>query len=367
MNDAEFETGFETGFEYSTTVGNEPSTPAASSHPGASKRVTLAEVAAHAGVSKSQASKAINQEYGVNPRTRERVLASAEELGFVPDAVARSLTIGRSETVGLLTHDLEGRGFAIPIMLGAERALRDDTASILLSNTGGDPATEVRKAQSLVSRRVDALLLVGDRSDPRPPLALAAGVPVVYAYAPSLDPADHSVAPDDRGGGRMAAQHLLDIGRRRIGYVGGRESYAANRDRIDGVRSVLAAAGLDLVNDPRQTGWDDDAGWAETIALLDEGVDVDALVCASDTVGRGALDALRSRGVAVPEDVALVSFDNLDLVSATTRPGLTSVDLNLTRLGEVAAQTILALHEGVGEPGVVHAPCTLVIRGSTSG
>lgn len=329
------------------------------------KRVTLAQVAEHAGISKSQASKALNDEYGVNPATRQRVLDAARELGFTPDEVARSLTTGRSETVGLLTHDLEGRRFAIPIMLGAERALRDDAASILLSNTGGDPAIEVRRAQSLLSRRVDALLLVGDRSDPRPPLLLDTGIPVVYAYAPSLDERDYSVAPDDVGGAIIATRHLLSRGRRRIAYVGGLETYSANRQRIAGATSELAAAGLSLVAAPRQTGWDDESGWRAVVELLDAGVQFDALICASDTVGRGALDALRARGIVVPDQVALVSFDNLDLVSPTTRPALTSIDFNLGRLGELAVEKILRLHDGDATPGVDRVEPTLVVRQST--
>ncbi len=328
-------------------------------------RVTLAQVAERAGVSKSQASKALNNSYGVDPKTRERVSSAAIELGFIPNAAARSLTTGRTETVGLLTSDLEGRRFALPIMLGAEVALRDDGATILLSNTSGRPEIELRRAAALLSRRVDALLVVGDRSDARDPLEIDVPVPVVYAYAPSRRLTDTSVAPDDFGGGRVAAAHLLERGRRRIGFVGGDAQYFASRQRIDGVREILRAAELDLVNAPAQSGWDDDAGWRETRALLAANTAFDALVCASDTVGRGALDALRDAGRSVPDDVALVAFDNLDLVSPTTRPGLTSVDPNLHRIGELSVQKLLALQAGEQLSGRELVPPTLVVRGSS--
>ncbi len=328
-------------------------------------RVTLAQVAAEAGVSKSQASKALNNSYGVDPKTRERVAAVARELGFVPNEVARSLTTGRSETVGLLTSDLEGRRFALPIMLGAEAAMHDDAATILLSNTRGRPEIEIRRAMALLSRRVDALLVVGDRSDPRDPLDIEIPVAVVYAYAPSTRATDTSVAPDDFGGGRLVAEHLIGRGRTRVGFVGGDPTYAASRERIAGVSEALAAAGLELVNMPRQSGWDDEAGWNETQELLASGVAFDALVCASDTAGRGALDALHAAGKDVPGDVAIAAFDNLDLVSPTTRPSMTSIDLNLPRIGEVAVQKVLALQAGESVEGVELVPCTLVVRSST--
>ncbi len=328
-------------------------------------RVTLAQVAVEAGVSKSQASKALNNSYGVDPNTRERVVAAAQELGFVPNELARSLTTGRSETVGLLTSDLEGRRFALPIMLGAEAALHDDAATILLSNTRGRSEIELRRATALLSRHVDALLLVGDRSDPRDPLEIEMSVPVVYAYAPSTRATDTSVAPDDFGGGRLVAEHLIERGRTRIGFVGGDATYAASRERIDGVTRALAAVGLELVNVPTQSGWDDDAGWRETQDLLASGVSFDALVCASDTVGRGALDALHAAGLSVPGEVALAAFDNLDLVSPTTRPSMTSIDLNLPMIGAIAVQKMFALQAGESVEGVELVPCTLVVRSSS--
>ena len=152
-----------------------------------------------------------------------------------PNPLARGLLAGRTGTVGLLTSDLEGR-FVIPILMGAEDAFGAGQVSVFLCDARGDAIREQHQLRALLSRRVDGLIVVGRQTDPRPSLGHDIPVPVVYAYAPSDDPDDLSLTPDNVGAGRMAVEHLLACGRTRIAHITGDPAYAAAQDRADGAR-----------------------------------------------------------------------------------------------------------------------------------
>lgn len=331
----------------------------------ANRNVTLKEVATLAEVSVATASKALNGRDHVHPETRERVVAAAERLGFRPNALAQHLRSGRSGTVGLVTHDLEGR-FSIPILMGAEDAFGADKTSVLLCDARGDAIRESYHLQALLGRRVDGLIVVGSRTDPRTSLGRDLAVPAVYVYAPSDDPADLSLTPDNVGAGRLATEHLLALGRRRIAHVAGDPGYAAAQDRAVGAGQAMDEAGVALVNGAPMFGtWSEAWGRAAVRALMSVDEPPDALVCGSDQIARGALDTLRDLEVSVPDDVAVVSFDNWEILAAGSRPQLTSVDMNLEAMGRAAAQHLLAALGGEEVAGTIVQPCRLVVRGST--
>jgi LacI family transcriptional regulator len=331
---------------------------------GRTRSPTLKDVALLAGVSIATASKALNGRDQVHPETRQRVLEIAQRISFTPNTLARGLLAGRSGTVGLLTNDLEGR-FSIPILKGAEDAFGAGKISVFLCDSRGDAIRESYHLEALLGRRVDGLIVVGSRTEPRPPLG-SLPVPVVYAYAPSLDPADVSLLPDNTAAGRMAAEHLVSLGRRRIGHLTGDPGYAAARDRADGVAMALGAAGLTLVGDQVLYGhWSEAWGRAAAGALLDQHPDLDAIVCGSDQIARGALETLRDRGLDVPRSVAVVSFDNWEILAAESKPPLTSVDMNFEQLGRLAAHRLSQMMDGETHSGVQMLPCRLVIRGSS--
>ena len=334
---------------------------------GPSRGVTLADVARAAGVSKSTASKALSGRYDVGGGTRERVVEAATRLGFTPSAIARNLTSGRTGTVGVLTNDLEGR-FVIPVLSGAEEALGAGEISVLLCDARGDAVRERRHLRTLLERRIDGLIVVGGaRTDPRPSLGPDLPVPVVYAYAPSVDPGDVSVVADDVQGGTVAATHLWETGRRRIAFIGGDPTFVANAEREAGARTALAAHGLELLVDDASNGsWTERWGRLTASRLLTRYPDIDGIVAASDMLARAALDVLRDLGRTVPDDVAVVGFDNLPMIATNTRPELTSVDLGLEALGRRAAELVFsALNGGEVTPGVELRPVHLVVRDST--
>ncbi|MGC9500248.1 LacI family DNA-binding transcriptional regulator [Streptomyces sp. WG7] len=328
--------------------------------------VTLSDVARLAGVSIATASKALNGRDQVRAETRERVLDAAERLSFRPNPLARGLLAGATGTVGLLTGDLEGR-FSLPILMGAEDAFGAGELSVFLCDARGDAIRERHHVRALLDRRVDGLIVVGSSTDPRPSLGRDLPVPVVYAYAPSEDPADLSFVPDNVAAGRMAVEHLLACGRTRIAHIAGDAGYAATTDRIAGIAAALAEAGLEPAAPCRTGAWSESWGRAGTAMLLDQGAEPDGLVCGNDQLARGALDSLRDRGLRVPDDVAVVGFDNWQVMTEGCRPMLTSLDMNLEQLGRDAATALAqAIADGGTLAGGVRAqPARLVVRGSS--
>ncbi|GAA1918097.1 LacI family DNA-binding transcriptional regulator [Microbacterium aoyamense] len=331
----------------------------------ASRAATLSDVARLAGVSIATASKAINDRDDVAVATRQRVLRAAEELSFTPNAMAKGLLAGRTGTVGLLTSDLEGR-FMIPILMGAEDAFGAGQVNVFLCDARGDAIREQHHLKALLSRRVDGIIVVGRQTDPRPTLGQDLPVPVVYAYAPSDDPRDLSLTPDNYAGGRLAIEHLVACGRTRIAHISGDPAYAAAQDRLAGARAAMDAAGLELVGDPMFSEWTEHWGRDAAAMLLAKHPDVDAIFCGSDQIARGVLDTARDLDRRVPDDLAVIGYDNWEVLATNSRPELTSIDANLQQLGRQAAQRVFDAIDGVdiGE-GTHHLPVRLVIRGST--
>ncbi|MFD7311049.1 LacI family DNA-binding transcriptional regulator [Promicromonospora sp. NPDC059942] len=347
--------------------------------------VRITDVAALAGVSPSTVSKALNDTGSLRESTRARVREAAERLGFVPDATARSLSARRSFTVGLLSTDSAGR-FSLPVVLGAENALVGGELSALLATARHDPVREQHHVRALVARRVDGIIVTGRTTEPREPIRVP--MPVVYAFAPSSDPEDASVVPDDALGMRLLVEHLAGLGRRRVAYVGGRAEQAASLVRYETLAAELAARDLELVGSPLYGDWSEQWGRRAVDLVLGGagrsvgsggagrggsdggsggGLPVDAIVFASDQLARGGCDRLRELGVRVPDDVAVTGYDDWEVMSLASRPQLTTVDMQLERLGQRAAELLIAAIEGEPARGVERLAPRLVARASTLG
>ena len=332
----------------------------------AGRTVTLTDVARAVGVSVSTASKALNGRPDVSEGTRVRVQEAADRLSFSPNSLARSLVSGRSFTVGLVTHDLEGR-FTTPILMGAEDAFGLNNISLLLCDARGDHLRERHQVKVLLERRVDGIIVVG-ADNTRPSIGRDLPVPVVYLYAASADPADISIISDNVGAGRLAAEHLIACGRRRIAVLGGDPSYGASPERARGAIETMTRAGLEPVGGaPLYGSWSEEWGRGGCHALMSQYPDTDAIICGSDQVARGALDALRDLGRTVPDDVAVTGHDNWKILVSGSRPPLTSIDMNLEDLGRRGATRLREAIEGDPTPGLETLPCRLVVRGSTVG
>jgi LacI family transcriptional regulator len=327
--------------------------------------VTIYDVARAAGVTIGTVSKALNGQGKLRQETRARVQEVAARLGFQPNSLAQSLLRGRSFTVGLLTTDRYGR-FSIPLLSGIEDALGESQVSVFLCNTFDNPVRERQHIESLLAKHVDGIIVTGRRTDPRPPIALdSKRAPVLYAYTQVADPGALCLLPDDEQGARLAGEHLVSHGRRRLAHITGPGYFAAVQERIEGMRAVLRQHGLECPEHRILAGpWSEAWGYQAVNNLLDSDSTIDAIFCGSDQLARGAADALRERGVRVPDDIALVGFDNWEVIAAATRPPLTTIDMNLHELGRQAGIRLLDLVNGKKETGIIRLPCSLVLRAS---
>lgn len=324
----------------------------------------IAAVAALAGVSTGTVSKALNGTGQLRESTRLRVRAAAEEVGWLPNSSARTMRGGRTYTVGVITTDSYGR-FSIPILRGVEDALGLGEMLCFLCDSRDDPIREQHYLRTLLARQVDGIIAVGRKEDPRAPLGRDLPVPVIYAFAPSTDPNDCSVVGDEQGGARRAVDHLVKTGRRRIAHITGLENHASAILRAEGFLAAMEAHGLEPAGGVWYGSWTEEWGHNGVRALLSASPDIDAIFCGSDQIARGAAYELTSLGRAIPEDVALIGVDNWSPFTDGYRPHLSSVDLNLTTIGQRAGEALLAALDGKPSPGIHTVQPELIVRESS--
>jgi LacI family transcriptional regulator len=330
------------------------------------ERATIRDVAAEAGVSIATVSKALNGRGRMTAETRERVLGAAKALNFRPNALARGLHTKRSFTVGLLTDDVYGR-FALPVMQGVTEGLIDHGVSVFLCALEENPVLAQSHLDALIEKQVDGIVVAGRRVDRILPVDFG-GLTVPVVHVMSEGGADRvSFLPDEEQGARAAVAHLAGLGRRRIAHVTGPERFRVARERAEGWQAALAEAGLRPHGPGAMYGRWSEAWGHEAVAALWAGPEApDAVFCGNDQIARGVTDALRERGVRVPGDVAVVGFDNWEIVAGETRPPLSSVDMNLRELGRQAGLALLQQINGAEVvPGVRRLPCTLKVRASS--
>ncbi len=332
----------------------------------ASGAVTIRDVAQLAGVSPATVSKVLNGTSYVSAETRTRVQAAIDKLQFRPNTIARSLKKSRTHTIGLITDDLEGV-FTMSMMRGIEETTSGQGFSVFLCNSYGEMSREKAHLDVLLAKQVEGVILlsgyrVRERGAPAQPLN---GIPVIYLYQYTRDVDTPCVLPDDVGGGRLGTQHLINAGRRHIGFINGPAHYEAAHLRHQGYKAALEAAGLPY--DPalvRVGKWHEQSGYRLTHELMCLPHPPDALFCASDSLAVGALDALHELGLKVPQNVAVVGFDNRHF-SQYQRPPLTTVALPLVEMGKLAGELLLsAILENHSENRIHHIPCELVQRQS---
>lgn len=329
--------------------------------------VTLSDVAAVAGVSVSTVSKVLNGRGRVAATTSTRIHEAAQRLDFRPNALAQSFALGRSQTIGVLANDAPGT-FTMLVLVGASTALGQADMAALMYDARRDPAVLAEHVRKLQARRIDGLLVLGD--GPGAPLRSVSNgftVPTVYAYGLSDDVRDVSFLPNALMAGRLAGQHLIDLGRTQIAHITAENDLAAT-DRTIGVTAVLADSGLTLaLGAPLRGTWTRHWGARAAHALLEHGESVDGIVCGNDEIAFGVYTVLRRAGVAVPDDIAIVGMDNTESRFQAPRL-LTTIDPNLEALGVSAASFLLqALAGGDYEPGVHRQDCSLIVGESTMG
>lgn len=330
--------------------------------------VSIKEVARRAGVSLGTVSNVLNRPEQVAPGTLARVRQAIAETGYVRNDSARQLREGRSRTLAMVVLDMANPFFA-DVARGAEEEAAKHGAVLFMCNSGDDVRREQRHLEAIAEQRMRGLLITpveGDGGEALKTL-IAQGVPAVLVDRVSGFPDRCSVSVDDVLGGRLAAQHLLDLGHTRIGFVGGPMSITQVVERHRGTADVVAAAGaeLEVIATPALRF---EAGRDAVDELFDRSTRPTALICANDLLALGALQAITLRGKAVPGDMAVIGYDDIDFAAAAAVP-LSSIRQPREELGRTAARLLLE-ESGSGashqHEQVVFTP-ELVARRSTMG
>ena len=328
-------------------------------------------MASQAGVSVGTVSNVLNRPDIVAASTRNRVLAAINELGFVPNDAARQLRRGRGRTLGLVVLDV-ANPFFTDVARGVEDAIGAAGMAVIFCNSDGDPAKESRYLDLLEEQRVQGVLITPvDDANERLVRLRERGVLVILLDRRSTRPDVCSVSVDDQLGGELAMRHLIEAGHRRIAFVGGPWRLEQVRDRYTGALRALREAGLDEKQHLRRFDTPSPtvtAGRDAASRILGQprSSRATAVFCANDLLALGVLQELTRQQVRVPEEIALVGYDDIDFAAAAAVP-LSSVRQPRQRLGQTAAQLMLAEAndpEGHQHQQVVFEP-ELVVRESS--
>ncbi|MFC9699611.1 LacI family DNA-binding transcriptional regulator [Streptomyces sp. NPDC056943] len=332
-------------------------------------RPTLEAVAARAGVSRATASRVVNGGAGVRAPLVEKVNRAVEELGYIPNHAARTLVTRRNGAVAVIIEEPEFRIFSDPFfeqqVRGISRELTAHDSQLVLLWVEG-PGDHERIARYLGGGHVDGALAFSLHSDDAlPALIDRARIPVVFGGrpAPGIAPGVPYVDCDNRGGAREAVGHLVGLGRTTVAHIAGPRDQTSAVDRLHGYHDVLPDADPDLLC---RGSFTEESGARAMAELLDRRPDLDGVFVANDLMATGALRTLRERGVRVPEDVAVVGFDDMASVVDRTSPALTTVRQDIEGMGRLMVKLLMRLLDGPGgaAPDSVITPTSLVLRAS---
>jgi LacI family transcriptional regulator len=345
---------------------------AGAARPIAAARSTIHDVAARAGVSIATVSRVLSGNPTVRLDYQERVFAAAAAVGYRPSRVARSLRLRSTHSLGLIVTDILNPFFPELVRSIEDRA-RELGYALVLCNGAEDPEREAAYLEVLLERQVDGIIIASSSITNRQRVWLATSpvaVTLVNCDAPGSGLS--TVISDNRAGGRLAIEHLLALGHRRLGYLAGRvrEGHREGRDtvsaeRLAGVREAVAAAGSGkasvtvVAGDPHGPG-----GEAAMAALMERAPATTGVLAFNDLMALGALRVARRRGRRVPDDLSIVGFDGLEL-GVYADPPLTTVAQNVRRMGHAAVESLVTNDPAI-EPGTTLLPVRLIQRASTA-
>jgi LacI family transcriptional regulator, galactose operon repressor len=331
--------------------------------------VTIKDVARRCGVHASTVSRVLNPSTRamVSVALAERVLRAADRLGYRRNPLASGLRTRRSYTIGVLIPDLTNPVFP-PIVRGVERTLSASGFIAILADSANDQRNEQAMLENLQSRQIDGLILAtAHRKDPVVAACIERSIPLVLVNRSVEDHAISAVVNDDELGIRLALEHLIALGHRKIAYVGGPQNTSTGYARYRAFRKVARALGIPLEQSitVNARSFDETAGAQALDRIFGSGVGFSAVVAANDLLALGCCDAIASRGLNCPRDVSVTGFNDMPFVGRCNPP-LTTVHIQHDELGVQAARLLL---QRISEP---QAPATLlrlaphlVVRGST--
>ena len=334
---------------------------------GQSFKITIDDVATEAGVSSGTVSRVINHHARVRPETRERVLQVMQRLGYVANRQARSLAGGKTNIIGLLVPDL-GTGYIGEIIRGIDMELGLSGLDLILYTTHRTASKESNYVANLAEGMVDGLLLVLPRSPADYVETLTKRkFPFVLIDHQGTGKECPAVGATNWQGAYNATEYLIKLGHRRIGHITGSMDLGCAQDRLSGYRSALRThhipqtSGLEY-----EGGFFQPDGYAGAEAFLDLADPPTAIFASNDVMAMGVMDAVRNRGLRVPDDMSVVGFDNVPQ-SAVVYPPLTTVQQPLEYMGRVATQMLLGILKNPEKDiGRIELPTELIVRISTA-
>ncbi|MBK7219729.1 MAG: LacI family DNA-binding transcriptional regulator [Candidatus Promineofilum sp.] len=331
----------------------------------------MQDVANRAGVSRTTASFVINNVNGagIPEETRQRVWDAVKELGYRPNAIARGLRSAKTSTIGFISDEVATSPFAGEIIHGAQDRAWEDEMLLLLVNTGGNQAMKRVAVETLLQRQVEGIIYATMYHREVHPPESVRHVPTVLLDCFVADASLPSVVPDEVDGGRRATELLLARGHRRIGFINNFDPVPATLGRLAGYKQALAAYGLPFDERLVVEGESLARGGHDcALELMQRPERPTALFCFNDRMAMGAYDALRKLGLSIPDDVAVMGFDNQEIVAAHLYPALTTMELPHYQMGQWAIGELLRLiahGEPADAPPVQHKiACPVIERDS---
>ncbi len=329
----------------------------------------MKDVAKLAGVSQTTVSFVINKtpDTGIPQETKDRVWSAASELGFRPNVLAQNLRTQSSSLLGFITDEIAITPYAGKIFEGAQDAAWKHGKILLLANTKNDMEVANAAIEQLLKYQVEGIIYATMFHQPIKPPKTLHEVSTVLLDCYSEDRSFPSVVPEEVNGGRRATRFLLEKGHRRIGFINNIADIPATHGRFQGYKQVLSEFGIQydeslVRNDVAAS----EGGYNQTMKLMQLTAPPTAIFCFNDRIAMGAYDAIRKLELSIPNDVAILGFDNQEIIAAHLYPPLTTLELPHYRMGEWAVNKLIDLiEEKDSDPLVQHKiDCPLIIRNS---
>ena len=303
--------------------------------------VTIKEVAHIAGVSIATVSRVLsNSDYPVNPQTREAILQIAEDVGYSPNRAARSLRTDRSSLIGVILDNFSSEWAPI-IIRGIQDVLHNSGYFTLVVNIPWEEYSQADVVQDMLGHSVDGFVFVETWHPVRERRDMLNSRPYVIVHRLFHESDPYSIIPDERHNSALAVKHLLELGHRNIAYIAGDARYFSSAQRLNTYMDTMRAAGIEVRDGWIAQGeWQVSSGYQCAKRIFAAADKPSAIVAANDGMAYGALLAARDEGLRVPEDVAIVGYDDHE-ISRTANPTITTVTLPLFLMGQVAATNLL--------------------------
>jgi DNA-binding LacI/PurR family transcriptional regulator len=335
--------------------------------------VTIKDIARQAGVSHPTVSRALRDHPDIAPETANRIKQIAFDMGYMPSAVARGLKTNRSEALGVIVTRIDDPFFS-EVLEGIENALHPAGYSLFVAASQRDSKREQSIVQAMGERRVDGVIICSTAFSAEHSQQIQRyGVPCVVVNNQSAEEYKYSIYHDDRYGSRQLTRHLLDLGHKKVAFLGNVHAGKTTQDRLDGFRDEMEAAGLPILEGFVHFGPNGhpEGGYAGAQHFLQLPEPPTAVVCFNDMMALGLMHGFYEAGLQVPADCSVTGFDNIG-ISAFITPGLTTFDQPKYHLGFEAASMMLRLlnqqpvSEDMAAPQIIVLRGELLLRASTA-